>query len=263
MKIVILGYTGFIGQNILKNLSKNNNFNLICVGRNIIKKPIQSKKIKYYKWDFISFKKSNLFFLKKANIIINCVGKTHNNGESLKKINVTFIKNLLKYIRSDHEKVRFIHLSSVSVYGADQEYINENKIIKENTATKAISVYSKSKLSGELLIKNEVKKKINRNFSFTILRITNVFGNKKKSNLYNFVLFSLILRFWIKCSNQIMYNFINVKDISQSVRLTISKLKVSKNKTYIVSDDCKQFQLNYYYQKFYKKKIITISLPII
>ena len=47
----------------------------------------------------------------------------------------------------------------------------------------------------------------------------------------------------------------------QSVILIINKLKVSKNKTYIVSDDCKQYQVYSSYQKFYKKKIIEIQFP--
>ena len=51
-----------------------------------------------------------------------------------------------------------------------------------------------------------------------------------------------------------------MKDISQAVTLLISKPKVSKNKTYIVSDDCKQFQVYENYQKFNKKKIIKIQI---
>ena len=158
MKIVILGYTGFIGQNILENLSKNINYSLICVARNIKKKPVLSKRIKYYKWNFESFKKSNLFFLNNANIIINCVGKSYDNKEGLDAINVIFIKNLLKYIRNNLLKIRLIHLSSVSVYGTYKNCINENKLVTENTATQAESLYSISKLNGELLIKKENKK---------------------------------------------------------------------------------------------------------
>ena len=37
MVIVILGYSGFIGSNILNNLVKHNSFKLICVGKNIKK----------------------------------------------------------------------------------------------------------------------------------------------------------------------------------------------------------------------------------
>ena len=58
-----------------------------------------------------------------------------------------------------------------------------------------------------------------------------------------------------------MFNFVHVKDVSQAVNLIISKLRVSRNKTYIVSDDFKQYELYDVYQKIYKKKIINILFP--
>ena len=261
MKIVILGYAGLIGNSILENLAKNTSFNLICVGRNIKNRPYIHKRIKYFKWDFITFKKSNLLFLEKTNIIINCVGKTDNDLNNLENINFIFIKKLLNYINGYQSKVRLIHLSSVAVYGGVKNYLGQYKLISENSATKINDLYSKSKLKGDSLIKNTIKKNLNKNFSFTILRITNVFGGEKKSNLYSFVMYSLKFGFWIKCFNNIFYNFINVKDVSQAVILIITKLKVSKNKTYIVSDDCRQYQLYENYQNLYKKKLIKISVP--
>ena len=77
-----------------------------------------------------------------------------------------------------------------------------------------------------------------------------------------FIEFSIKYAFWIKCSNKIMFNFVNVKDVAQAVILVISKLKVSKNKIYIVSDDCRQFKFYNYYQIFLKKKIRNIQIPL-
>lgn len=262
MRIIILGYTGLIGHSILENLANNSSFDLVCVGRNIKNKLYRGERIKYFKWDFITFKEKNLSFLKKANIIINCVGKTNNNKSNLENVNFIFIRNLLKHIKTYQSKVRLIHLSSVAVYGGAENYLNQSKIITENTTTKTNNLYSKSKLKGDMLIKNTIKRNLNKNLSFTILRISNVFGKKKNSNLYRFVMFTLKLGFWIKTSNEIMYNFVHVKDVSQVVNLIISKLKVSRNKTYIVSDDFKQYNLYDFYRKFYKKKIINILFPI-
>lgn len=260
MRIIILGYTGLIGNNILDNLVKNKSFNLICVGRNIKNKPYINPKIQYYKWDFNTFKKSNLLFLKKADIIINCVGKTDNGSSDFENINFIFVKKLLEYINSNKFKVRLIHLGSISVYGTSKNYFGLNKLISENSAIRVNELYSKSKLQGDLLIQNVIKKKLNINFSYTILRISNVFGGPKKSNLFRFILFSLKYGFWIKCFDDILFNFINVKDIAQAVDLLISKQKVSKNKIYIVSDDCKQYKVYENYQNFYKKKIIKIQI---
>ena len=53
MKVILLGYSGFIGSYILKELAKhlkkNVKLNLICVGRNTISQPFQNKKIKNIK----------------------------------------------------------------------------------------------------------------------------------------------------------------------------------------------------------------------
>ena len=261
MKIVILGYTGSIGKSILEKLARNKSFEIACVGRDIANKFNKNKRIKYFRWDFNSFEKSNLLFLKKADVIINCTGKTNDNLNNLKNINVIFIKKLLEYISAFRIKIRLIHLSSVSVYGQEKKFFGQKKIISENTLIDASSTYSKSKIKADLLIEDAVKNKINKNFSFTILRISNVFG-KKKSNLYRYVLFSLKYGFWIKSSNEIMFNFINEKDVSQAINLVISKLKISKNKIYILSDDCKQSDVYKNYNKFYKKKIINFIFPI-
>ena len=262
MRIIILGYTGLIGSSILENLANNSSFNLVCVGRDIKNQLYRGERIKYFKWDFITFKEKNLSFLKKANIIINCVGKMNNNISNLENINFIFIKKLLKHIKTYQSKVRLIHLSSVAVYGGTKNYLNQSKIIVENTTTKTNNLYSKSKHKADMLIKNTIKRNLSKNLSFTILRISNVFGGKQNSNLYRFVMFTLKLGFWIKTSNEIMFNFVHVKDVSQAVNLIISKLKVSRNKTYIVSDDFKQYELYDVYQNLYKKKIINILFPI-
>lgn len=261
MVIVILGYTGLIGNNILENLVKNKSFNLICVGRSIKHKPYLNSKIKYCRWDFNTFEKSKLSYLKKADIIINCIGKTDNNLHNLENINFIFVKKLLDHIISRKLRVRLIHLGSVSVYGQSKKYFGQYKLISENSITRANDLYSNSKLRGDLLIQNVAKRNLNKNFSYTILRISNVFGVSKKSNLLKFVLFSLKSGFWIKCFDDIVFNFINVKDVTQAVILLITKLKVSKNKTYIVSDDCKQYQVYKNYQNFFKKKMIKIQVP--
>ncbi len=260
MNIVILGYTGLIGETIVENLLKNTNFNLTCVGRSNIKKVYKSNRIRYYKWDFVSFKKSELSFLNKANFIINCVGKFKSKKNNLEYINFILIKKLIKYIINYKLKIRFIHLSSVSVYGVSENLISKKVIISENTPTRVSELYSKSKLNLDTYLNSLIKRKSNQNLSFTILRISNVFGKKKYSNLYSFVLLLLKFGFWLQISDKVMFNFINVKDVSQAIKLIIFKTKISRNKTYILSDDCRQLEVINFYRKFYKKQIKIIIL---
>ena len=258
MKIIILGYTGLIGLSILENLRKFSSVDLICVGRNIKKKPYKNTNVRYFRWDFVSFKKSDLFFLDKADIIINCVGKMDENVLQLEYSNITFVKKILKYINNLKFKVRFIHMSSVAVYSATKKYLGQRKLITENSKTQADDLYSKSKIKSDLLVQNKIKK----NFSYTILRISNVFGGKKKSNLFKFFLTSLKFGFWFKSFDDVEFNFVNVKDVAQATILIIFNPKVSKNKIYNVSDDCKQRLLYNYYQKLCHKKITIIKVSI-
>lgn len=262
MKVVILGYSGLIGGCLLENLIKNTNYHIICVGRKIEKKPFKSFRIKYVKWDFNTFQKKNLIFLKKSDVIINCVGKTNESFNVINRVNVIFIKKLLKFINFNKLKIRLVHLSSIAVYRGNNKILGQKKTINENNSTKSNDLYSKTKLEGDLLIQYTKKKNSNKNFSYTILRISNVFGGKKNSNLFKFIKYSLKFGFWIKCKDDIVFNLINVKDVVQATILTISKMKISKNKVYIVSDDCKQNDLYKNYEIRYKKKINKINLNI-
>ena len=261
MKIVILGYSGLVGRSILERLVKNTSFYIICVGRNIDHKPYKNPRIEYFKWNFKLFKKSDLIFLTKAKVIINCVGKT-DNKEDFEYINVLYIQKLLKFIVKYDFKIRLIHLSSVAVYGRILKNFGQNHIMTENSSINAKDLYSKSKLKGDLLIQNVNKKKLYKNFTYTILRVSNVVGGKKKSNLFKFIKFSLKFSFWIKCYDDIIFNFINVKDVSLAVILCISNLNISKNKIYIVSDDYNQHQLYKSYENFYLEKIKKINVSI-
>lgn len=260
MKIVLLGYTGSIGQHILKSIIKDNIHEVFCVGRKYKKNFINNKKIKYFKWDYKSFENSIPSFLIEANIIINCVGITNSNSKNLKYFNVTFVKNLINYIEKFNLKIRFIHLSSASVYGQTNKLIGTYKNFREYSRLKNDSLYSESKVKAEKIVKYNFKKGINKNYSYTILRISNVIGTKNKSNLSKFVSLSFKLGFWIKCSENILFNFIHVKDVAKAVNLVVTNLKNSRNKVYNVSNDCSQKQCYENYKKIYQKNLIEINI---
>ena len=265
MTIVLLGYNGLIGDNILKELNveirKGLNLDIVCVGRDIKNQPIKNKKIKYVKWNFIDFTRSKLFFLKKKNIIINCIGKNLGNNEDLKKTNLNFIKKLCRYILFEKIIVRFIHMGSVSVYGAEKKYLNRSSIIKENTPTKPDDTYSKNKLDVDLYIKQNLI--LNRNkFSYTILRIANVFSQTKNSNSFRFIKKMLNKGIWFKCSQNTNYHYIHARDVAQAVILIIKYQKRTKNNIYIVSDEVNQLTLHKKYSNFNRSRLIVIPISL-
>jgi nucleoside-diphosphate-sugar epimerase len=264
MNIILLGYNGLIGSYILKELAqqlkKLNYLKIICVGRNIENKPFRSKKIIYAKWDFLNFSNSSLFFFEKRNIIINCVGKNHINLKNLREINFGFIQKLVHYIKKNKIVARLIHLGSVSVYSTENKDLDKNKNIKENSKTKSSDLYSKSKLQADIFIKNAIKTNKNK-FSYTILRVTNVFSNSS-SNAFSFIKFLLKKAIWFKYSYNTRYHFIHVKDVALAVLICILNLKKSRNKIYIVSDDLNQFSLHTLYAKIYNRKLFVCPIPL-
>lgn len=268
MTIILLGYKGLIGSYVLeelaKQLKKGHNLNIICVGRDVRNQPIKNKKIKYVRWNFVNFTKSRLFFLKKKNIIINCIGKNQGNIEDLKKTNLILIQKLCKYILATNMYVRLIHLGSVSVYGAEKKYLNRIKNITENTPVNPDDSYSTSKLEADLCIQRNSKLN-KKKFSYTILRIANVFTDSKNSNSFKLIKNLLNKGIWFKCSKYTNYHFIHAKDVAQVVFLAIKNLKKTANNIYIVSDEDNQFNLHKVFTNFYKRKLflIPISLKLI
>ena len=268
MRVVLLGYNGLIGSHILeelvKHLKKNRKFDLVCVGRTIRNQPFKNKKIKYIKWNFVDFTKSKLYFLDKENIIVNCVGKTNSRVKNLEKMNIIFIQNLIDYIQYNKILSRIIQLSSVSIYGAEKKYTSRIRTITENSQTSPDDLYSKSKLKAEFYIRS-ISKIDKKNFSFTILRIANVFSELRNPNSIRLINYLLKKGVWFKCSVQTKYHYIHAKDIASAVLLCILHFKKSRNKIYNVSDDINQSQLHKIYSMRYKVKllIIPISLEIL
>lgn len=258
MNIVLLGFNGQIGNAILNKLKKQKKFKIICVGRNNVPKFLDIN-IKYIKWDFLSFKSNKLKFLNTANIIINCVGKNYNTSTKLNYINVLFVKSLLKYISLKKINIRLIHLSSISVYGANHKYLFKNICINESFLEEPNDFYSATKLKADILIKKNILFNQN-NFSYTIFRISNVISINKVSNLFKLVFFLLKRGIWIRCTNKTLYNFVHVNDVAQAVILAIKNLKVSKNKTYIISND--EYQKKIYEIFSHNNKIKLITIPI-
>jgi len=265
MTIILLGYRGLIGSYVLEELAeqlkRGYNLDIICVGRNIRIQPIKNKKIKYVKWNFVEFKKSKLFFLKKKNIIINCVGKNQGTIENYNKTNLVLIQKLCRYVLAQNLFVRLIHLGSVSVYGAEKKYLSRIKNITENTQTNPDDPYSKSKLEADLCIQKNVKLN-SKKFSYTILRIANVFSNTKKSNLFKLIESLLNKGIWFKCSKYTNYHFIHAKDVARVVFLAIKNLKKTTNNIYIVSDEDNQFNLHKVFTNFYNRKLFLIPIPL-
>jgi len=167
MKIVIIGYTGFIGENIF-NYLKNNNEHHLC--------GISTKEIDLTK------EASHLALSKQFSkdcVVIMCAGVKKQLGDNFTTFekNLVITKNFLKAISlSPPQKI--IYFSSASIYGEDVFFQEK---ITEETPVQLKTYYGIAKYTTERLIEKtcaEFKTKI------LILRPPLIYGKDDFSKGY-------------------------------------------------------------------------------
>ena len=172
-KVLVTGGAGYIGSKIVSDLIKKKNKIFIIDNLSTGHRKLINKKAIFYKVNCGNKSKVNQI-LKQNNIksIIHCAAfidviesekkpkKYYNNNVlNTKKLLDECVKNKIK---------NFIFSSSCSVYG------ERNNIVSETTKTQPKSMYGKTKLECEKLIKLYSKK---YNFNYGILRYFNVAGS--------------------------------------------------------------------------------------
>jgi len=170
--ILITGGAGYIGSHVAEVLLKNKKNIFIVDNLSTGFKKLINKKSKFYNIDILNSKKIKEIINKnKIDSVIHLaavlsVGESEKNPKKYKNINVIGTKSLLIAIKKTNVK-NIIFSSTCAVYK------DGNLKVNENTKLKPTSVYGKTKLIGENLIKLFCKKnKIN----FGILRFFNVAG---------------------------------------------------------------------------------------
>ena len=141
---LIFGASGLIGRHLIRKLTQNN-FKVTAVTRNIHQKGYILKT--QGNPGYINIVESNIFdenkirvLLKKADICINLVGILYEKGKvnTFKNIHEKF-PNFLSNLCREYNVQQFIHLSALGIENAKD------------------SLYAKSKLQGEVLIRNNFK----------------------------------------------------------------------------------------------------------
>ena len=164
--ILILGSEGFLGSVLVPYLLNSGNkvtgVDKCFFGRNNSK----SNKFQLFKKDYNTLSKKFFF---KFDIIIDLVNISNDPASELNKkfTNITNYSNKIKLynkIKNNKKLLRYIYMSSCSVYG------NNENLITEKSKPKPISLYSKLCLKYE----NFLKKK--NEIPFTILRLGTLYG---------------------------------------------------------------------------------------
>jgi nucleoside-diphosphate-sugar epimerase len=154
MNILLTGSSGFLGRNLLQNLSHE-----------LLIKTL-SKSTGNYK---VELDKCIPKFEDSFDLVIHAAGlvnfkKTQNiNYDNFHKVNVIGTENLLKGLENTLIPKKFVHISTVAVYGKLM-----GNSIDENTELNASDPYGKSKIHAEQLVLNWCMK---YNVICTILRL--------------------------------------------------------------------------------------------
>ena len=179
MRILVTGGAGYIGSKVCHDLLNKNHKVFVIDNLSTGHKKLIPKKAIFFFGDILN-KKRVISIIKNNNInAVMHLAASLSVEESERKPkkyfsnNVIGTKKLLQACSLCNIKY-FIFSSTCAVYG------NINKRLKENHATNPKSVYAKTKLQGELLIKDFAKK---NNFYYAILRYFNVAGADLKNNI--------------------------------------------------------------------------------
>jgi nucleoside-diphosphate-sugar epimerase len=212
-KILIVGGTGFLGQNLLKKLTSEN-FNLYSLSSKKNNKKI--KNVKYLICDVLNKSKLKKIVNENFDIVINLLG----NIEHKKKVqtfNVHYkgLKNLYSIINKKKLKL-FIQIGSCLEYGI------LNSPQKEIKKCLPISYYGKAKYLASKYVENKLKNKS------IILRLYQIFGpNQKNDRLVPHVIQSCKKNKKFDCTDGSQFrDFLYIDDFSDLIIKILKRKKV-------------------------------------
>ena len=213
--ILIIGGSGFIGQNLIKELN-HLKYNVISASRKIPNTRNKFKKVKYICLD-ISKKNHFKRIKEKIDIVINLGGNiNHSNKTETYKSHFIGCKNLVDFFKSKNLNI-FIQI------GSSLEYGKVSTPHKEKFKCKPNSHYGLAKLKAT----NYIKKS---NLPYVVLRLYQVYGPfKKKNRLISTAIDSLIKRKIFKSSNGIQIrDFMYISDLISLIKLILRKRNLNQ-----------------------------------
>ena len=189
------------------------------------------------------------------DIVIHNAGLTKSNTqEELNFVNAVLTHNLAKATQFPGNKLsKFVFMSSLASYGPADNHVQDQ--INDHCTPKPVTMYGKSKLYAEKLIK-EIP-----NLPYIILRPTAVYGPMEKDLFSVFKMVAAGLGLYTGKGNQKL-TFIHVYDLAELIiRLAENNVKA---KSYFVSDGqtYSPTELNSLIAKNLGKKIVNFGLPL-
>lgn len=216
MKILITGYSGFVGRKLLEKIK--NQYELILLGRQKIKKR------KSINFNFSSLNKlEKILNKKKPDVVINllAVANFKKKLKIMKLINEKVPKTLAEYCKKN--KAYLLHTSGTLVHGDKKIYSKFSKYNPNN-------YYAKTKLNGDKYI-------INSKCKYCILRLPGIFGLNGPNHLglNNFIMDKLAnkkINFTGNLNSKRNYIFVN--DV---VKIILNRIKFKSEGIHYISGE--------------------------
>jgi nucleoside-diphosphate-sugar epimerase len=210
MNILITGGFGLIGRKLVNELSKNNNFNLFLISKNINQKKIAA--------NIVTIEHDLLLPIpiekipKDINVIIHLAAIAHKTSSKINEINCLITKNIIDPFLN--KNVKFIFFSSVAVYGE----ANRKFPIKTSDLCKPYSSYGLGKLKDEEIISSSFK-------DFIILRLCPVIEGDDTDLLKRVYLPKTKIKY--RSSYNRTYSFLSHKTIFESIYSILNQEKIT------------------------------------
>lgn len=236
-KILVTGYSGFIGRNLIVKLLKKydiiglSNISTSTLGITKIRKDIRKLSTHDIPKDI-----SYIVHLAALSDISYC----HDNPSECFDVNVRGTQNLLEISRKIGSK--FLFISTSHVYG-----IPIKIPMAENHPRNPTSIYASSKFAGEIISESYAR---NYGMDVSILRLFSVYGhNSPQHSVISRIINQLKSTEIIKLGN--LYpkrDFVYVNDVVNAIELVIKKssgfriFNVGNGKSFSISEICKIIQ---------------------
>jgi nucleoside-diphosphate-sugar epimerase len=249
-KIVITGANGFVGSALAKKLLKGGN-EVTCLVRSGSDVNLIENKTNICYIDYDNSKELKQA-LQNKDILIHAAALTRaQKWESFKKINIDLTETFINICNKSSIK-QFIFISSQAVAGPA---LDEHFGKKENDNPNPITMYGKSKLLAEEVIRNNAK------MAWTIIRPVSVYGAGDKDFL---ALFKMVKNHFIFLNSyrKKYYNLIHIDELTNLIEQTINN-KDAINETFFAANPIiiKNSELHKLIGNAIKSKTITIRIP--
>ena len=177
-------------------------------------------------------------FLVGCGLIFNCAGEISNvKAMHLLHVNGTqrLIQAALEESVRSGQKIHWVQLSSVGVYGSPQGSAKTNRIVTEETAANPVGDYEITKSRADELVIQASESGL---MTYSILRPSNVFGGSMKNqSLFNMInIIDRGLFFYIGKSGA-SANYVHVDNVVEGL-IRCGTLPLARGRVFNISDHC-------------------------